>query len=80
MNDKSQSTIFLFFNYLFIYLLIANAAFLGLMAADAGIQPTANRQWAASQIDYMLGDNPRSSSYVVGFGNNYPKEPHHRAA
>jgi endoglucanase len=36
--------------------------------------------FAKKQIDYMLGDNPRNSSYVVGFGNNYPKFPHHRAA
>ena len=60
--------------------LTANAAFLGLLAADAGIQPTTNRQWAASQIDYMLGNNPRGSSYVVGFGTNYPKQPHHGGA
>ncbi len=36
--------------------------------------------YAKTQIDYMLGTNPRNSSYVVGFGNNYPKFPHHRAA
>jgi len=36
--------------------------------------------YAKSQMDYILGDNPRNSSYVVGFGNNYPKFPHHRAA
>lgn len=36
--------------------------------------------FAKSQIDYILGDNPRQSSYVVGFGENYPKFPHHRAA
>jgi endoglucanase len=28
----------------------------------------------------MLGDNPRRSSYVVGFGNNPPRNPHHRTA
>ena len=36
--------------------------------------------FAKSQIDYILGDNPRNSSYVVGFGNNYPRNPHHRAS
>lgn len=41
---------------------------------------TAYRDFAKGQIDYMLGANPRSSSYVVGFGNNFPKFPHHRAA
>jgi hypothetical protein len=36
--------------------------------------------FAKSQIDYILGNNPNSMSYVVGFGTNYPKFPHHRAA
>ncbi len=36
--------------------------------------------FAKSQIDYILGDNPRNSSYVVGYGNNYPINPHHRAS
>jgi hypothetical protein len=36
--------------------------------------------FAKRQIDYMLGANPRQSSYVVGFGKNPPLNPHHRAA
>jgi hypothetical protein len=36
--------------------------------------------FAKEQIDYILGDNPRESSYVVGFGENYPLNPHHRAS
>jgi len=36
--------------------------------------------FAKGQIDYILGDNPRGSSYVVGYGNNSPINPHHRAA
>ena len=32
------------------------------------------------QIDYALGQNPRNASYVVGFGNNPPRNPHHRTA
>ncbi|HBB33561.1 MAG TPA: hypothetical protein DC064_17615 [Cyanobacteria bacterium UBA9273] len=36
--------------------------------------------FAEGQIDYILGDNPRNSSYMVGFGNNSPRNPHHRAA
>lgn len=35
---------------------------------------------ALSQINYILGDNPRGASYVVGFGANPPRNPHHRAA
>ncbi len=36
--------------------------------------------FAKNQIDYILGDNPNNMSYMVGFGDNYPKFPHHRAA
>lgn len=28
----------------------------------------------------MLGDNPRNSSYVIGFGANAPEHPHHRTS
>ena len=38
------------------------------------------RNFAFSQTNYILGDNPRNSSYVVGFGNNWPTRIHHRAA
>ena len=37
-------------------------------------------QLAVDAIDYILGDNPRGSSYMVGFGMNSPQQPHHRAA
>lgn len=36
--------------------------------------------FAKEQIDYILGDNPLGMSYMVGFGDKYPKFPHHRAA
>jgi len=32
------------------------------------------------QLNYILGDNPRKMSYVVGFGNKYPRHVHHRGA
>ncbi|XP_024515813.1 endoglucanase 6 isoform X2 [Selaginella moellendorffii] len=35
---------------------------------------------AQSQVDYILGDNPRATSYMVGFGANFPQEVHHRAS
>ena len=38
------------------------------------------KDFAQSQYDYMLGDNPRNSSYVVGYGNNFPTRTHHQAA
>lgn len=38
------------------------------------------RNFAFQQIDYVLGDNPRNSSYVVGYGNNPTTITHHRGA
>ncbi|KOM39138.1 hypothetical protein LR48_Vigan03g252000 [Vigna angularis] len=35
---------------------------------------------AKTQVDYVLGDNPRKMSYMVGFGENYPKHVHHRGS
>jgi len=56
----------------------ANAAFFLLQAADLGLNPTSYRQFAKRQIDYALGDGGRS--FVVGFGNNPPTQPHHRSS
>ena len=62
-----------------------NVAFLALLAAKEGIlYDNANgdryHDWAKTQIDYMLGDNPNGFSYQVGYGTNFPKQPHHKAA
>jgi endoglucanase len=38
------------------------------------------QDFSIGQVDYILGDNPRNFSYMVGFGDNYPQQPHHRAA
>lgn len=38
------------------------------------------RDFAKTQIDYILGKNPRKMSYVVGYGTKYPKHVHHRGA
>lgn len=32
------------------------------------------------QVDYILGDNPLSMSYMVGYGARYPLRIHHRAS
>ena len=62
----------------------ANTAFLALYYADSlgAADPDYARyhDFGARQIDYILGDNPRNSSYVVGFGNNPPLNVHHRGA
>ncbi|AWB46889.1 endoglucanase [Paenibacillus sp. CAA11] len=61
----------------------ANEAFLAFVYADWETDPVKKqtaRSFAEKQILYMLGDNPRNSSYVVGYGNNSPQHPHHRTA
>lgn len=61
----------------------ANTAFLAFIYSDTVGDATKQARYydfAASQIRYMLGDNPRNSSYVVGFGNNSPTKPHHRTS
>jgi len=40
----------------------------------------AAKSFATKQINYILGDNPNNYSYIVGYGDKYPKHPHHRAA
>jgi hypothetical protein len=53
----------------------ANAAFLATVVGGSE-----NTEWAKGQIAYMLGNNPLRRSYVCGYGNNYPVNPHHRGA
>jgi hypothetical protein len=36
--------------------------------------------WVVLQVDYILGNNNRGQSYLVGFGSNYPDQVHHRGA
>ncbi|WOK98216.1 hypothetical protein Cni_G06926 [Canna indica] len=42
--------------------------------------PADLRNFARSQVDYILGDNPMKISYLVGYGSNYPQQVHHRGA
>ncbi|GGS88331.1 endoglucanase [Planobispora rosea] len=61
----------------------ANTSFAALVHADSITDSTRKARYhdfAKRQIDYALGDNPRRSSYVIGFGANPPKNPHHRTA
>lgn len=59
----------------------ANTAFLAGVYADTVNDPNGRYDaFATRQIDYILGDNPRNASYMVGFGENSPLNPHHRAA
>lgn len=36
--------------------------------------------WALTQMNYVLGNNPLSRCYMVGFSANSAKHPHHRAS
>lgn len=36
--------------------------------------------WAKAQMEYILGNNPMGYSYVVGYGNSYASQPHHRSS
>lgn len=36
--------------------------------------------WVKGQMDYILGNNPKNTCFVVGFASNSSKYPHHRAA
>ena len=49
-------------------------------AAKAGIKSAEYEAYAASQINYMLGDNPNNFSYVIGYGDSFPKQPHHKVS
>ncbi|MTK01668.1 glycoside hydrolase family 9 protein [Micromonospora sp. CP22] len=61
----------------------ANTAFAALVYSDQTTDATRKaryKDFAVRQINYALGDNPRNSSYMIGFGANSPKNPHHRTA
>ncbi|XP_027177804.1 endoglucanase 11-like [Coffea eugenioides] len=47
-----------------------------------GIPVTADQIYASSkfQVDYILGSNPISMSYLVGYGSTFPRRVHHRGA
>ncbi|MFC4852385.1 glycoside hydrolase family 9 protein [Actinophytocola glycyrrhizae] len=61
----------------------ANTAFVALVHSENVTDPERRDRYhdfGVRQIDYTLGDNPRGASYLVGFGQNPPRNPHHRTA
>ncbi|MFK4088873.1 glycoside hydrolase family 9 protein [Kribbella sp. NPDC020789] len=63
----------------------ANTAFAALVYSDwlatrDSARARTYHDFGARQINYALGDNPRNSSYLIGFGANPPRNPHHRTA
>ncbi|WOL05355.1 hypothetical protein Cni_G14083 [Canna indica] len=51
-----------------------------LSCPDGQISPHDVMKFAQSQADYILGKNPKSMSYMVGYGSYYPTHVHHRGA
>lgn len=45
-----------------------------------GDTPSKYGEWAKSQMQYIMGDNPLKRCYIVGYSDNSAKFPHHRAA
>jgi endoglucanase len=66
--------------------LAANTSFIGFIYSDwlrsRGEIEKADRyfNFGKSQIEYILGKNPANRSYIIGYGYNYPRNPHHRSA
>lgn len=58
----------------------ANMAFLALFYHKHIAEEPEFYKFGKRQINYILGSNPRNSSYLIGFGSNPPKNPHHRGA
>jgi endoglucanase len=56
------------------------AAFLAELYNDTVKQDSRYSKFATRQVDYILGDNPKGFSYMVGFGKNYPQRSHHRGS
>ncbi|KAL8170674.1 hypothetical protein V2J09_022478 [Rumex salicifolius] len=52
----------------------------GLQCGYMKFSPSQINAFAKSQVDYILGKNPMKMSYMVGYGNNYPQQLHHRGA
>ncbi len=61
----------------------ANTSFAALVHSDTITDAERKKRYhdfAVGQINYALGDNPRNGSYLIGYGQNSPKNPHHRTA
>ncbi len=59
----------------------ANTSFVAFVHSDSITDATRKARYhdfAVSQINYILGSNPSNRSYMIGFGNNPPRNPHHR--
>ncbi|KAH9314038.1 hypothetical protein KI387_022665 [Taxus chinensis] len=67
------------------FLLLTYASYLGhshqvISCGNVQVTSTTLRAAAKRQVDYILGDNPKKISYMVGYGHNFPRYIHHRAS
>ncbi|XP_022986510.1 endoglucanase 24-like [Cucurbita maxima] len=67
------------------FLLLAYANYLDRTSATVNcgnvvVGPAALRSQAKRQVDYILGDNPKGISYMVGYGKYFPQRIHHRGS
>ncbi|XP_071715810.1 endoglucanase 24-like [Rutidosis leptorrhynchoides] len=44
------------------------------------VGPTSLRELAKHQVDYILGENPKGMSYMVGYSDRHPQRIHHRGS
>ena len=65
----------------------ANTAFIALVYADylkgfktGLLKSKIYHDFAVSQMQYILGENPMNMPYQIGMADNGPKNPHHRTA
>ncbi|KAI5329009.1 hypothetical protein L3X38_028406 [Prunus dulcis] len=66
---------------LFIYSKTLTAAHIdGVQCGSAFFSASQIRAFAKTQMDYILGKNPKNMSYMVGFGAKYPTHLHHRGS
>ncbi|KAJ0231994.1 Endoglucanase 9 [Hirschfeldia incana] len=47
---------------------------------SVNIVPDALISLSKRQVDYILGENPKKMSYMVGFGSSFPMRIHHRGS
>ncbi|CAN8276615.1 unnamed protein product [Cochlearia groenlandica] len=65
---------------LLVYAKYLSISSLSLNCGSLAVAPDYLRRLAKKQVDYILGDNPMGISYMVGYGDNYPKRIHHRGS
>ncbi|XP_010431848.1 PREDICTED: endoglucanase 23 [Camelina sativa] len=51
-----------------------------LSCGNLKFQPDSLRRIVKRQVDYVLGDNPMKLSYMIGYGERYPRLIHHRGS